>query len=67
MNEFEAFFYYGSLILTGLIGLAALSTFFLEIPDVETWRTILLIAFVIMVFLNIIVPKPNDAPVELGE
>lgn len=58
MNEFEAFFYYGLWMLNVIIGIALLSTFFVEISDVETWRTILFIVFIILTMYNVVIKKP---------
>ena len=53
MKEYETFVYYGGIIVTILVGLALLSTFFTDIPDLETLRIILSVAFIIGVCLNL--------------
>ncbi|GAH12588.1 unnamed protein product [marine sediment metagenome] len=67
MNEFEAFFYYGGRVIVFLIGLALSSTFFFNIPDVETWRTILLIVFVLGIFFIILTSKMKQSRIKIKE
>lgn len=53
MDIFEKFFYYGTRIVGVILGVALISTLFVEVNDVETWRTLLLVVFIIVNTWNI--------------